>query len=91
MVSAVDFRHIMKKSLGLKDPQSNKLHLDTGDADVAVRFKAEVTVSQWLKDVFPSFHDIGLYFFRLFPFLKWIRYYNIHWFLGDLIAGVIDH
>lgn len=42
----------------------------------------------WLKDIVPTSHDVANYFARLFPFLNWIRRYNMQWAVGDLIAGI---
>ncbi|KAM0513286.1 hypothetical protein ACHAPE_007938 [Trichoderma viride] len=48
----------------------------------------EPTVGEFLEEIRPSLHDIGMYFYNLFPFLHWIGKYNLTWFVGDLIAGM---
>ncbi|KAI0013399.1 putative sulfate permease [Xylariaceae sp. FL0662B] len=46
------------------------------------------TSAEWLADIVPSGRDIARYFKSLFPFLSWIGFYNLQWFLGDLVAGI---
>ncbi|KAL7793867.1 sulfate transporter family domain-containing protein [Trichoderma ceciliae] len=48
----------------------------------------EPTVTEFLEEIRPTLHDIGRYFYNLFPFLHWIGKYNLTWFIGDLIAGI---
>ncbi|KAL7908380.1 sulfate transporter family domain-containing protein [Trichoderma velutinum] len=48
----------------------------------------EPTVGEFLEEITPTLHDVGQYFYHLFPFLSWIGKYNFTWFIGDLIAGV---
>lgn len=58
----------------------------TGTADTYV--EQEPSSAEWLRDHIPSTHQVGLYFYNLFPFLRWIGRYNMQWFLGDLVAGL---
>ncbi|KAL4864138.1 hypothetical protein BDV12DRAFT_16950 [Aspergillus spectabilis] len=48
----------------------------------------EPTAAEWLEELVPSWHQVGLYFYRLFPFLAWITRYNVQWLIGDLVAGI---
>ncbi|KAL2863859.1 SLC26/SulP family anion transporter [Aspergillus lucknowensis] len=48
----------------------------------------EPTAGEWLAELVPSWEQVGLYFYRLFPFLAWITRYNLQWFIGDMVAGV---
>lgn len=50
-------------------------------------FEREPTVAEFIQHHRPTFRDVGLYFYKLFPFLDWIGKYNWTWFLGDVIAG----
>lgn len=50
--------------------------------------EADPTVLNWLKDVCPSRSQSLHYLIQLFPFLNWIKYYNLQWLVGDLIAGI---
>ncbi|KAF4120642.1 solute carrier family 26 (sodium-independent sulfate anion transporter), member 11 [Geosmithia morbida] len=56
--------------------------------DVDPYYEQEPTVREFLEERTPSLKDVGLYFYRLFPFLSWIGKYNLTWFAGDLIAGI---
>ncbi|KAL7628683.1 hypothetical protein AAE478_000198 [Parahypoxylon ruwenzoriense] len=46
------------------------------------------TSAEWLVEITPSGRDIINYLKSLFPFLFWIRFYNLQWFIGDLVAGI---
>ncbi|KAM0250530.1 hypothetical protein ACHAQJ_008581 [Trichoderma viride] len=48
----------------------------------------EPTVAEFLEEIRPTLHDVGRYFYNLFPFVHWIGKYNFTWFIGDLIAGI---
>ena len=45
------------------------------------------TVAGWARDLVPSGADVAAYFRSLFPPASWVRRYNLHWMLGDTIAG----
>lgn len=45
------------------------------------------SVAEWFQDLVPTGSDIAVYFHNLFPSAVWIRRYNLHWLLGDAIAG----
>ncbi|KAJ5979554.1 sulfate anion transporter [Penicillium waksmanii] len=49
--------------------------------------ESEATVLRWLNEVFPTGSQSLGYVLRLLPFLRWIRHYNLRWFVGDLVAG----
>ncbi|KAF2451560.1 sulfate permease [Karstenula rhodostoma CBS 690.94] len=46
------------------------------------------TVTEWFRDLVPTASGVADYFHDLFPSASWIRRYNLHWLLGDTIAGV---
>lgn len=46
------------------------------------------SVAEWFKELIPSSGDIGAYVAELFPSAQWVRRYNVHWWAGDLIAGM---
>ena len=50
--------------------------------------EGEPTSGDFLREMTPSFHDVGQYFYNLFPFVHWIGRYNLIWLIGDLVAGV---
>jgi sodium-independent sulfate anion transporter 11 len=50
----------------------------------------EPTSKDWIQAALPSRRDILQYFYDLFPFVRWIGRYNLQWFIGDLVAGMLD-
>ena len=50
----------------------------------------EPTVAEWARDFIPSGADVAAYAQSLFPSASWVRRYNLHWMLGDTIAGELD-
>ena len=60
----------------------------TGTADTYSYLEPEPTTAEWIRDHTPSRQELALYFYNLFPFLKWIGRYNLQWFAGDLVAGM---
>ncbi|RAK72067.1 SLC26/SulP family anion transporter [Aspergillus fijiensis CBS 313.89] len=59
-----------------------------GTIDTYSYLEQEPTTAEWFKEITPSWHDVGRYFYRLFPFLSWITRYNTQWLIGDLVAGI---
>lgn len=45
------------------------------------------TVAEWFRGLVPSQADVAQYVRNLFPSASWGRRYNLHWLLGDAIAG----
>lgn len=45
------------------------------------------SVSEWFRDLVPTAAGTLEYFQNLFPSASWVRRYNLHWLLGDAIAG----
>lgn len=50
-------------------------------------FEEDPSVSEWFRDLLPTAADAAHYLQNLFPSASWIRRYNLHWLLGDAIAG----
>lgn len=81
-----------------KERLAKAVGFDTEDRDSDVPsisnadpyLEREPTVAEFLEEIRPSLHDIGMYFYNLFPFLHWIGKYNLTWFIGDLIAGELQ-
>lgn len=72
---------VVRKALGLQDPNKS--------LEQSVRSqKLDPTVLGWLKEVSPSRPQLTQYFVGLFPFLQWIKHYNVSWLIGDLVAGM---
>lgn len=72
----------VKKFLGLKGPSNPQKE------NTAWHQEADPTVLDWLNDIRPSGAQFLQYLIQLFPFLNWIKHYNIQWLVGDLIAGM---
>lgn len=49
----------------------------------------EPTVGEFFAEITPSARDVGRYIYNLFPFIHWIGKYNMTWFTGDLVAGMM--
>jgi sodium-independent sulfate anion transporter 11 len=45
------------------------------------------SVAEWFAGLVPTRSDVAQYVHNLFPSASWIRRYNLHWLLGDAIAG----
>jgi solute carrier family 26 (sodium-independent sulfate anion transporter), member 11 len=48
----------------------------------------EPTVKEWLRSLVPTRHGAAGYIHNLFPSAQWMPRYNLHWLLGDAIAGL---
>jgi sodium-independent sulfate anion transporter 11 len=91
--------HGLAKALGIKVPYRDPMgaHADPvtrgestfsmGTVDTYSYLEPEPTSAEWLKELCPTWAQVGRYFYKLFPFLSWITRYNGQWFLGDMIAG----
>ena len=87
--------HGLAKGLGIKlnyrDPTGDKVTRGESMFSVASAdsyTEDEPHTGEWVRDQIPSGRDLVDYFISLFPFLKWIRRYNLQWLAGDLVAGV---
>lgn len=45
------------------------------------------SVAEWFRGLVPSSRGVAEYVRELFPSARWMRRYNLHWLLGDAIAG----
>jgi sodium-independent sulfate anion transporter 11 len=50
---------------------------------------ARETINQTYRDLVPSSAGVAEYVSDLFPSAQWVRRYNMHWLMGDVIAGTI--
>ncbi|XP_044724819.1 sulfate permease family domain-containing protein [Hirsutella rhossiliensis] len=88
--------HALAKLLGIKlqDPRQDAGDLVTrgesvlsaGSRDSFV--EGPPTTSEWLNAQIPSPGAAARYAKSLFPFLPWIRHYNLQWLAGDVVAGM---
>lgn len=95
--TATKIGHTLAKGLGIKlqyrdplGPNSDPVTrgestFSSGTAETYV--ESEPTTAEFLAEQIPTPREVGLYFYNLFPFLKWITRYNWQWFIGDLVAG----
>lgn len=93
--------HGLAKALGIQIPYRDPLNANedpvtrgestfsAGTMDTFSYLEPEPTSWDWIKEHTPSLREVGLYFYRLFPFLTWITRYNRKWLLGDLVAGMV--
>jgi sodium-independent sulfate anion transporter 11 len=49
----------------------------------------EPTVGEWVRQVVPTRYQALHYIADTFPCSRWLFNYNLTWFLGDLIAGML--
>jgi len=90
--------HGIAKALGIKLDYRNELGKEgitrgesvfsVSSADTYV--EEEPTVWEWLASVIPSARAWAQYFRSLFPFVRWLPFYNLQWLAGDLVAGMSD-
>ncbi|KAL4779286.1 sulfate transporter family-domain-containing protein [Aspergillus varians] len=88
--------HLAAKVLALKLPEKQnhdpvtrgESTFSAGTFDTYSYVEPEPTTAEWLAEVTPTRRQVGLYFYRLFPFLAWITRYNTQWLIGDLVAGI---
>jgi sodium-independent sulfate anion transporter 11 len=48
------------------------------------------SVGEWLKSLVPTKSHAAQYVRNLFPSAGWIPRYNVHWLIGDAIAGMYN-
>jgi sodium-independent sulfate anion transporter 11 len=46
------------------------------------------SVAEWFRGLVPSSAGVAEYVSELFPSAQWVRRYNVHWLMGDVIAGM---
>lgn len=94
--SSTKIGHGLAKALGIKlnyRDEAGQGALTRGESVFSVSsadtyVEEEPGAVDWIKEVTPSFRDVGRYFYNLFPFIHWIGRYNLQWLIGDLIAGM---
>jgi solute carrier family 26 (sodium-independent sulfate anion transporter), member 11 len=90
MPTRTELGHTLAKYVGIKLETTDEISRgesirSTNTTDSFI--EEEPTTAEWLHDVAPSGKDVADYFRSLFPFLSWIPFYNLQWFIGDLVAG----
>lgn len=91
--------HTLARGLGIKlgyrdplgataDPVTRgESAFSVGTMDTYSYNEPEPTTTEWINEHTPSPRTVALYFYNLFPFLRWLPRYNLQWLYGDLIAG----
>jgi len=77
----LDYRH----ELGRENVTRGESTYSVSSADTYV--EEEPTVGQWFRETLPNGRGLVRYFISLFPFIKWLPFYNMQWLAGDLVAG----
>ncbi|OIW35091.1 sulfate permease [Coniochaeta ligniaria NRRL 30616] len=87
--------HGLAKVLGIKvqksEPYQDELTRGESVFSVATAetfIEEPPTTGEFLRQLTPSGQQIRDYIWSLFPFLHWISFYNLQWFVGDLVAGI---
>lgn len=74
------------------DPESRRQETETfqkisREAIGETFLEEDPTVAEWFRSLLPTSAGAGQYVQNLFPSAQWMRRYNLHWLLGDSIAG----
>lgn len=79
--------HGLRRVLRIDSPQRDRRqpHLD---AAIDVYTEVEPTVGEWMRSLVPSREASLRYIRGLLVFTQWLPRYNVHWLMGDSIAGV---
>lgn len=76
--------------IDLTSNQAPHYHHDAIEDPNSLSFvELEPTAGDWIREHAPTTRQAIQYLYNLFPFLHWILSYNIQWFIGDLVAGMI--
>lgn len=93
-MSRTKLGHTLAKYLGitLEVPEKTREEVHRGESILSQHttdtfVEEQPTSAEWLNDVTPNGKEVVDYLLSLFPFLKWIGFYNLQWFIGDLVAG----
>jgi len=91
------FRFVTERILRItpeRQPESRNDRVTRGESiishysETSPYVEDEPTSAGWIKEVWPSRNDAWQFTRNLFPFTRWIRYYNKQWLIGDLVAGI---
>ncbi|GAP85966.1 putative sulfate permease [Rosellinia necatrix] len=93
MPSSTQIGHGLAKVLGIKLDKPETERVTRGESVFSIQtadsfFEEQPTVKEALNSIIPTRRGILNYISSLFPFLSWIGFYNLQWFIGDLVAGI---
>ncbi|KAJ8118884.1 hypothetical protein OPT61_g209 [Boeremia exigua] len=81
-----------RTALGVRsrDPSTTKTSLEQIARETMNQtyYEDDPSVTDWVRGLVPSSAGVAEYVTELFPSAQWVRRYNLHWLLGDAIAGV---
>ncbi|KAI1828490.1 sulfate permease [Xylaria intraflava] len=83
----------LAKVLGIKLDRPETERVTRGESILSIQtadsfYEEQPKVTEVLASIIPSRRAVFDYILSLFPFLSWIRFYNLQWFIGDLVAGI---
>lgn len=88
--------YIRSKAADAFDASSTTRNRQTASLEQVARdtinetyLEEDPSVAEWFRDLVPSSAGVAEYVRELFPSAQWIRRYNLHWLLGDVIAGML--
>ena len=77
------------------DASSDQRHQQTASLEQIARetisqtfLEEDPSVADWFRDLVPSSTGVANYARDIFPSAQWVRRYNLHWLMGDVVAGV---
>jgi solute carrier family 26 (sodium-independent sulfate anion transporter), member 11 len=95
MSTSTKIGHGLAKVLGIKLDYRNPTGADPvtrGESTFSIEtadsyIETEPTSAEWIRSITPTGKDVLDYLKSLFPFIHWLPFYNMQWFIGDLVAG----
>ncbi|KAI0446791.1 sulfate permease [Xylaria telfairii] len=93
MPSSREIGHGLAKFLGIKLEEPEAERVTRGESIFSIQtadsfIEEQPTTKEVLASIIPTRKGILDYLLSLFPFLSWIGFYNLQWFIGDLVAGI---
>ncbi|KAF2010809.1 sulfate permease-like protein [Aaosphaeria arxii CBS 175.79] len=73
---------------GARKEKVEALRKRAEETSVNQHIEDDPSVREWLRDQVPTRAGAARYARNLFPSVGWTRRYNVHWMLGDAIAGL---
>lgn len=74
-------------TVGQPAKDAEELHKCAKETVGNAYIEEDPTVTEWLCSLMPTRNGFRQYVHNLFPSASWTRRYNLHWMLGDAIAG----
>ena len=95
-MAATKVGHGLAKVLGIKLDYRHELgpeNITRGESVFSVSsadnfVEEEPTIGEWFREIAPTGRGVAQYIHNLFPFTKWLPFYNLTWLAGDMVAGI---